>query len=86
MTSHHVDSDSLWQTCSTDLILLLPLNQICLNSALISGLTCRTLETLDSADGGVEAREAVVTQSLLHVGFLARATLEMSRRNKGRPL
>lgn len=42
-------------------ITLLTLNQICLNSAVISGLTCRTLQTLDGADGGIEAWEAVIT-------------------------
>lgn len=61
VTSHYVDSDSLLQTQSAALILLLPLNLICLNSAVISGLTCRTLQTLDGADGGIEAREAVIT-------------------------
>lgn len=58
VTSHYVGSDSLWQTCRAA---LLPLNQICLNFAVISGLTCRTLQTLDGADGGIEAREAVIT-------------------------
>lgn len=86
VTSHDVDSDSLWQTHNTDVILLPPLNQICFNPAFIWGLTCGTLQTLDGAEGGVEARGAVITPSPLDVGFLARATLGIWGTNKGQPL